>query len=80
MVSERLLLFYAQSGAGKNSLIRARLIPYLRDEDGFLVLPVGRVSGDLPAGVGKVASIYAFNLMASLDQSGSPRGGWLRSL
>ncbi len=72
VVSERLLMFYAQSGAGKSSLLHARLIPYLRDEDGFQVLPVGRVSGDLTAGAGNVASIYVFNLMASLDQSGEP--------
>ena len=29
VISERLLLFYAQSGAGKSSLINARLIPGL---------------------------------------------------
>ena len=48
VVSERLLLFYAQSGAGKSSLINARLIPQLREEEGFSVLPVGRVAGQLP--------------------------------
>ena len=51
VVSERLLLFYAQSGAGKSSLLRTRLIPQLQEERGFVVLPVGRVSGELPAGV-----------------------------
>ena len=30
VLSERLVLFYAQSGAGKSSLIKARLIPQLR--------------------------------------------------
>jgi len=69
VVSERVLLFYAQSGAGKSSLLHTRLIPQLRDEEGFAVLPVGRVSGELPAGVGTVENIYLFNLMASLDQS-----------
>ena len=73
MISERLLLFYAQSGAGKSSLINARLIPALQSE-GFAVLPVGRVSGELPLDVGQVESIYLFNLMASLDQSdGDPQ-------
>ena len=52
VVSERLLLFYAQSGAGKSSLINTRLIPQLQEE-GFAVLPVGRVSGELPAGVSR---------------------------
>jgi len=68
IVSERLLLFYAQSGAGKSSLLHARVIPKLRDEERFQVLPVGRVSGELPAGVGAVDNIYAFNLMTSLHQ------------
>ena len=70
IVSERLLLFYAQSGAGKSSLLNARVIPRLRDEEHFQVLPVGRVSGELPAGVAQVDNIYAFNLMTGLDQSG----------
>ena len=70
VVSERLLLFYAQSGAGKSSLINARLIPQLREEEGFSVLPVGRVAGQLPAGVAQVDNIFLFNLMASLDQGG----------
>ncbi len=72
IVSERLLLFYAQSGAGKSSLLNARVIPRLRDEERFQALPVGRVSGELPAGVAQVDNIYAFNLMTSLDQSGEP--------
>jgi len=68
VVSERLLLFYAQSGAGKSSLLHTRLIPQLRDEEGFAVLPVGRVSGELPAGISAVSNIFTFNLMASIDQ------------
>lgn len=68
IVSERLLLFYAQSGAGKSSLLQTRIIPHLREE-GFAVLPVGRVSGELPTGIAAVANLYLFNLMTSLDQS-----------
>ncbi|MEW5958596.1 MAG: hypothetical protein AB1801_12770, partial [Chloroflexota bacterium] len=68
VISERLVLFYAQSGAGKSSLIHTRLIPQLEAAD-FTVLPVGRVSGELPAGVAAVDNIYAFNLRLSLDQS-----------
>jgi hypothetical protein len=74
VVSERLLLFYAQSGAGKSSLINARLIPHLREEEGFSVLPVGRVAGPLPPGVDAVENIFLFNLLASLDQSGEHPG------
>jgi hypothetical protein len=79
VVSERLLLFYAQSGAGKSSLINARLIPALRGEEGFSVLPVGRVAGVLPADVAQVENIFLFNLMASLDQAGENPGQFAHS-
>ena len=73
VVSERLLLFYAQSGAGKSSLLNTRLIPGLQGE-GFAVLPVGRVSGEMPPGAVQVDDIYVFNLLRSLDQGeGEPQ-------
>ena len=65
VISERLVLFYAQSGAGKTSLINTRLVPSL-EERGFEVLPVGRVSGELPPGL-VVDNIFATNLMLKLD-------------
>jgi WD40 repeat protein len=68
VISEPLVLFYAQSGAGKSSLINTRLGPGLRQE-GFEVLPIGRVSGELPAGITKVDNIFIFNLLLNLDQS-----------
>jgi WD40 repeat protein len=64
VVSERLVLFYAQSGAGKSSLINTRLIPDL-EEKLFEVLPVARVSGDSVQGI-EVDNIYVFNLIRSL--------------
>ncbi len=67
VTSERLVLFYGASGAGKSSLINARLVPGLREE-GFDVLPIGRVSGELPTGVTKVDNFFIFNLILSLDQ------------
>jgi hypothetical protein len=73
VVSERLVLFYAQSGAGKSSLINTRLVPQLR-EAGYAVLPIGRVSGELPEGIRAVRNIYVFNLLLSLDESdGDPK-------
>jgi hypothetical protein len=66
VLSERLTLFYAQSGAGKSSLINARLIPNL-EERGIVVLPVGRISGNLPPGLGDVDNIFLFNLMDHID-------------
>jgi hypothetical protein len=69
VISERLVLFYAQSGAGKSSLINTRLIPQLQ-EAGFRVLPIGRVGGKLPEGVSQVGNIYTFNLILSLAKTG----------
>lgn len=68
VVSERLVLYYAQSGAGKTSLLRARLIPSLR-EQGFDVLPIGRVSGELPSAITpeQVSNIFILNLILSLN-------------
>jgi len=70
VVSERLVLFYAQSGAGKSSIINTRLIPELETRD-YEVLPVGRVGGDLPEGI-KVDNIYVFNLLRNIVQHETP--------
>jgi hypothetical protein len=67
VISERLVLFYAQSGAGKSSLINTRLVPQLK-QAGYAVLPVGRVGGELPTGVSTVDNIFLFNLLLHLDQ------------
>ena len=64
VVTERLVLFYAQSGAGKSSLINTCLIPELA-ENLYEILPVARVSGDAPEGI-EVDNIYVYNLMRSL--------------
>jgi hypothetical protein len=69
VLTNRLTLFYAQSGAGKSSLLNTRLIPALAEQENFLVLPVGRVSGKLPQGIEQVDNIFVFNLLVSLDQS-----------
>ncbi len=66
VASEKLVLFYAQSGAGKSSLINARLIPNLEDKL-FEVLPVARLGGDAPVGV-QVENVYIFNLIRSLQR------------
>ena len=68
VLSERRRLFYAQSGAGKSSLLRTRLIPQLQEKRGFVVLPVGRVNGELPADVAQVDNIFVFNLLLSIDE------------
>lgn len=68
VLSERLVLFYGQSGAGKSSLINTRLVPQLR-KAGFAVLPVARVSGVVPDGLTAIDNIFLFHLMLGLDSS-----------
>jgi WD40 repeat protein len=70
VISGRIVLFYAQSGAGKSSLINARLIPGLRERN-FYVLPVARVSGH-DAGNEPVDNIFIYNLLMNL-QGGTAR-------
>jgi WD40 repeat protein len=60
-ISERIVVFCAPSGAGKSSLLNARLLPGLRRR-GFKVLPVVRVGGDLPEGV-EPANVFVFNAL-----------------
>lgn len=78
VMSERLVVFYAQSGAGKSSLINARLRPGLINE-GFKVLPVGRVNGELLKGISEVDNIFVFNLILSLDQSQHEAADFIRT-
>lgn len=49
VLASRVVILYAQSGAGKSSLVNAGLCPVLEQND-FDVLPVARVQGWLPAG------------------------------
>ena len=73
VVSERLILFYAQSGAGKSSLVNTCLIPDLKARK-FVVFPVGRVGGESLPGT-EVNNIFAFNLINRLTKSAVKQGG-----
>ncbi|MEM7130457.1 MAG: hypothetical protein AAF702_29295, partial [Chloroflexota bacterium] len=66
VIANRVVLFFAQSGAGKSSLVNTRLIPGL-EERSFEVLPVGRVGGGDPADGLAPQNIYVHNLMTYLD-------------
>jgi hypothetical protein len=68
-ISERIVLFYAQSGSGKSSLVNARLIPDL-ERKGYKVLPVARVGGDPPENVSadKLENVFVFNTLLSLAE------------
>ena len=71
VIAEPLVLFYAQSGAGKSSLLHARLIPALRQEE-FEMLPIGRVAGGLPAEGARPSNIFLYNLLLSIDNGRTP--------
>jgi WD40 repeat protein len=64
IAAEREVLFYAQSGAGKTSLLNARVIPAL-EEKGFQVLPMVRVGSELPPGIASedVENIFVFSAL-----------------
>lgn len=66
VASERLVLFYAQSGAGKSSLLNTRLIPDL-EQSHYEVFPVGRVSSG-SVSEDTAGNVYIYNLMRSLVQ------------
>jgi hypothetical protein len=75
IIAHREALLYAQSGAGKTSLLNAGAIPLLVQE-GFEVLPVARVRGLVPEEVDlkEIVDVYAFNtLMAWLADGVDPR-------
>jgi WD40 repeat protein len=68
VISQPLTVFYAQSGAGKTSLINTRLLPGLQ-KNRFELLPVARVGGTLPDEISEVDNIFVFNLLTSLNIS-----------
>ncbi|MCP4540078.1 MAG: hypothetical protein GY832_23315 [Chloroflexi bacterium] len=68
IVAERVLVFYAQSGAGKSSLLNAKVIPALKETGGFHVLPMVRVGSELPLGTchTEIENIYVFSTLMAL--------------
>lgn len=73
VVAHPAVLLYAQSGAGKTSLINAKLIPKLRDEEGLQVMPVARVRGEIPAEVQpeQIENLFVFNTLLGWLESGA---------
>lgn len=64
VVAHQAVLLYAQSGAGKTSLINAGLIPCLKEE-GFEVFPPTRVRGPILEDVAPedIPNVYVFNTL-----------------
>ena len=73
IMAERVVLFYAPSGAGKTSLLNAAVLPALADE-GFDVLPTTRVGSDLPPGVSpaEVSNVFVFSALLGLVDDDYP--------
>jgi WD40 repeat protein len=73
IMAERVVLFYAQSGAGKTSLLNTQIIPALED-DGFFVLPVVRVGSEVPPGLPphRVKNIFVFSAWLGLVGKDTP--------
>src|SRR5262249_24413331 len=65
VVAEREVLLYAQSGAGKTSLLDAGLRPLL-EKEGFEGLPTARVRYETSEEIKtrKLANVYVFNVLS----------------
>lgn len=71
VIARRVVLLYAQSGAGKTSLLQASVIPDLKRRKRLEVLPITRVAGGAGA---DAPNIYLENLQAKAGQAiGRPR-------
>lgn len=69
VIAHSSVLLYAPSGAGKTSLINAKLTPML-EKAGFEVLKPSRVGNVLPDGSapGQISNIYTFNVLRNWDE------------
>jgi hypothetical protein len=62
LIAWRAVLLYAQSGAGKTSLLQAKVVPDLVESGEMHVLPITRVSGSAEGG-----NVYVANALAGLN-------------
>jgi tetratricopeptide (TPR) repeat protein len=73
IIANSVLLIYARSGAGKTSLINARLTPMLEKEE-ITILPIARVQGRIPQEINLSeipnANIYVFNALMNWKKKG----------
>jgi len=66
LIAERIVLMHSPSGAGKTSLLKAGLLPKLREDD-FNVLPIVRVNIEPPKEVA-TANRYLMSTLLSLEE------------
>jgi hypothetical protein len=80
IVSHRAVALYAQSGAGKTSLLNAGLAPRLKQK-GVQLLPVARVGIPVPQTVSieKIQNVYSFSVIGDLLPEVPDEEPWLRN-
>src|SRR5918994_1737742 len=76
ILGHRLVLVYAQSGAGKTSILNAKISPMLEEEYNFQVLPFARIgrisnienyqSSEMTNNSSNIKNAYMFNALQSL--------------
>jgi hypothetical protein len=67
LISQRVVLIYAPSGAGKTSLIRAGLIPSLERRQLFRILPILRVGLPSDEGRATAANPYVLSTLRCIE-------------
>jgi len=65
MIAERVVLFYAQSGAGKSSLVNAKIIPKLQERE-YVILPKARVGLDAGAMKENTSNVFVYSALSSI--------------
>ena len=80
IIAHSAVLLYAQSGAGKTSLLNAGLAPMLR-EKGVELLPVARVGIPVPQTVplNDVRNVYTYSVIGDLLPDSPDEETWVRS-
>jgi len=73
LISQRIVMMYSPSGAGKSSLLNAAILP-LMEESGFEVLPTARVNHEPPAGAeaNEKFNRYIFSLLTCFEDGIQP--------
>ena len=81
ILSNQEILIYAQSGAGKTSIINAKVLPEL-DTYEIQILPIARVRGAIEPSTSqiKIDNIYIFNTLLYLNSGTDPSLGFTSNL
>lgn len=73
LIAERIVLLYSPSGAGKSSLIQAKVVAQMDEED-YQVLPICRPGADIDSGAGATAENSFVTRIIATCEEGKPEG------